>query len=86
MTEDNNSSLFMSLASVLTYLQICGSQAKIRLPVQVSRYEFPVEDPSSKSKSQIHTKVASKQLENWKFSYQTHREPAVPTLYKLKIE
>ena len=39
---------------------------KSRFPVQVSSFEF---------KLKIHTKVASKPLENGKFSNQTHHEP-----------
>ena len=37
--------------------------------------KFPVQVSSSKFKLKIHTEDASKPLENWKFSNQTHHEP-----------
>ena len=55
---------------VWSYLQICGFQSKFPVEIQV-----PVQVSSSEFKLKICTEIASKQLENCKFSNQTHREP-----------
>ena len=41
------------------------------------RSKFPVKVSSSEFKLKIHTEIVSKQLENCKFSNQTHHEPLV---------